>query len=124
MVNVLIAIFITLILIIYVTYRFFSKKKLHILYEISLLKIYIIAILLILFPQIIEFIETTFGVVNVILTILTIWILILFIIVFEMYRVIDFQRQEMTKLVREVAFLKFEIKSNSKVDKENLKNKN
>ncbi|MCH8519525.1 MAG: DUF2304 domain-containing protein [Nanoarchaeota archaeon] len=116
MINVFIIIFATIILGLYILYRIFSGKRLHVLYEISLLKIYVLVMVLSLFPQILEFIELSVGVVNVVLAILVIWILVLFVVVFEMYRVVDFQRQEMTKLVREVAFLKFEIKSNFKND--------
>ena len=119
MISTLLIILSTTILISYLLFKKFYKKKLHLLYEISLLKIYILIIILSLFPQVLEFFEINIGVVNIILTILIIWILLLFIIVFELYKMIEFQRQEMTKLVREVAFLKFEIKSGNKIDSNN-----
>ncbi|MFT4244220.1 MAG: DUF2304 family protein [Candidatus Woesearchaeota archaeon] len=123
MISQLLIIFCTTILISYLLYKKIYKKKLHLLYEISLLKIYILIILLSLFPQILEFIEVQIGIVNIVLTFAIIWILILFIIVFELYKIIEFQRQEMTKLVREVAFLKFEIKSGNKIDSNNSTNR-
>ena len=124
MISTLLIILSTIILISYLLYKKFYKKKLHLLYEISLLKIYVLIILLSLFPQILEFLEIQVGVINIVLTVAIIWIILLFIVVFELYKMIEFQRQEMTKLVREVAFLKFEIKSGNKIDSNSSVEKN
>lgn len=106
----LIIIFIVLIL--WLTYILYSYlfKRLHLIYEISFVKLSIIAVILTLFPQILTFIDNIFGLVNLVTMILIIWCIVLFIIVFEMHGSIDKQRQEITTLTQEIAFLKNEKK--------------
>lgn len=105
----------------YIVYSVVSKKRLHAMYELSLAKVLILIIVLSLFPQILFFIDSVIGIVNLVLIIFGIWIIVLFIIVFEMYRKVEFQRQEITKLVREVAFLKYDVKSSQTKVKEKKK---
>ena len=105
----------------YIVYSVVSKKRLHTMYELSLAKVLILIILLSLFPQILFFIDSIIGIVNLVLIIFGIWIIVLFIIIFEMYRKVEFQRQEITKLVREVAFLKYDVKSSQSKVKEKKK---
>lgn len=100
------------VLIFWLAYILYSYlfKRLHLIYEISFVKISIIAIILALFPKILTFIDNVFGLVNLMIIILVIWCIVLFIIVFEMHRSIDKQRQEITTLTQEIAFLKNENK--------------
>lgn len=103
-------ILLSIIMLIYIIYSFKNDKRAHILQEVIFLSIYFIFLIILIFPQILTFIEEILGIQSAINFGIYLSIFILFAIVFMLYRKSEEQRMEITKLVREISYLKNEKK--------------
>lgn len=97
--------FLSLITLLYILYILKKLKRLPLIYEIFFLGVYIIILLLFLFPNILDLIQNTFGINSAINFIIYLSIFILYFIVFILYKKTEDQRVEITKLVREIAYI-------------------
>lgn len=98
----------SIIMIVYVIFSFRNNKRNHILQEIFFLAIYGISLLLFLFPDLLEVIEKVLGIQSAINFGIYLSIFLLFSIVFMLYKKSEEQRIEITKLTREISYLKHE----------------
>ena len=90
----------------YIFLSFRLQKRINLITEISFLCIYFIFLLVIIFPQSLRWFEKTFGVNSAINFIIYLSIFILFALIFMLYKKSENQRVEITKLTREIAYLK------------------
>lgn len=91
----------------YFTYSFFvSKKRMSILAELFFIGVYILAMIFFLFPQILTEIENIFGIQSAINFFIYLSIFTIFFIIYMLYNKTEIQRIEITKLTREIAYLK------------------
>ncbi len=91
------------------TYIFLSfrlQKRINLITEISFLCIYFLFLLIIIFPEILRWFEKIFGVNSAINFIVYLSIFILFALMFVLYKKSENQRVEITRLTREIAYLK------------------
>lgn len=93
----------SILALLYILVSFKTKKRVHILAELFFLAIFSFVLVVSLFPQILRFIEEIFGLTSAIQTIIYFSIFTSYILIFTLYRRIELQRQEITKLVRELA---------------------
>jgi len=91
---------------IYLVYSFKETKRIPILLELFFLSIYGFIFLIFVFPQTLDIIERVLGVQSAINFILYLSVFVAYLLVFVLYRKHEDQREEITKLVREIAFLK------------------
>lgn len=99
-------IFLSLIVLMYILYILKKLKRFPLISEIFFLGTYIIILLLFLFPNTLLLIQNTFGINSAINFIIYLSIFILYFIIFILYKKTEDQRVEITKLVREIAYIK------------------
>jgi len=90
----------------YFLYTFKTSKRIHTLIEVLFLGVYFIILLVFIFPDLLIIIENIFGIKNAINFILYLSIFIAYFVIFLLYQKSEKQRVEITKLVREIAYLK------------------
>ena len=83
-----------------------SSVRMPVLAEVFFIVIYLSILIVVLFPQILRFVEETLGIGSAINFILAFSVFVLFFMVFVLYRKSEKQRHEITKLVREISYLK------------------
>ena len=103
-------IILSLIMMGYILLSFQKGKRNHILKEIFFLTIYGIFLLIILFPNLLNLIEEILGIQSAINFGIYLSIFLLFAIVFMLYKKSEEQRVHITKLNRELTYLKHEKK--------------
>lgn len=96
----------SLFVIVYFFYVFKSSKRTHILVEIGFIGIYLIILLITIFPNLLGLIEKTFGINSALNFIVYLSVFVAYFIIFLLYKKSEEQRVEITKLVREIAYLK------------------
>jgi len=99
-------IILSLIVLVYLIYTFKSKSRIHLLIELLFLGVYSLILIIFLFPQILNIFENIFGINSAINFFIYLSIFMLFFIVYYLYNEKEKQRIEITKLVREIAYLK------------------
>ena len=82
------------------------QKRINLISEIFFLCIYFFFLLIIIFPELLRWFEKIFGVNSAINFIIYLSIFILFALMFVLYKKSENQRVEVTKLTREIAYLK------------------
>ena len=95
-----------------------SGRRVAIIVEIFYVFVYVFVFIIFLYPQILRIIEDVLGIQSAINFIVYLSIFVAYFVIFLLYRKIDDQRVDITKLVREIAFLKQDKKS---VNKKKLK---
>ncbi len=106
----LIFIILSIVVISYVIYIITRKKRAHLLAETGFLGVYIALLILVLFPSLLNFFENFFNIESGINFIIYLSIFIAYFFLFVLYNKSEDQRQEITKLTREVAHLKSDRK--------------
>lgn len=102
-------IILSLIVILYFALSMISdKKRPHLLIEGIFLVSYIFVMLIFFFPDILTAIEDFFGIQSAINFILYLSIFIAYLVIFMFYKTLEKRRVEITKLTREIAYLKNE----------------
>ncbi len=104
-----ISIFFIIMSIVVMTYIYFllkTKRRFSILIEIFYISIYSFVALIFLFPSILIFIENTLGIASAINFFLYLSIFVAYFLLFILYGKSETQREEITKLVREIAYIK------------------
>lgn len=96
------------VVIIYLILMFKSKVRVSKLVEVLYLGIYSFIFLVFLYPNILNIIENVFGIESAINFILYLSIFVAYFIIFLLYRKMESQRVEITKLVREIALMDVE----------------
>jgi len=99
-------IILSILSIIYIITLFKTGKRFSVLFEILSIGVYTLVLLLFLFPNLLNLIEITFGISSGINFIIYLSIFIAYFIIFILYQKSEEQRVEITKLVREIAYLK------------------
>ncbi|MFP4401634.1 MAG: DUF2304 family protein [Candidatus Nanoarchaeia archaeon] len=107
---IIIACLFSLLYIVYAT----LFKRIHLVYEIAFFKIGFLIVILSAFPQILSFVESTIGIVEIVVIFFALLFIVLFVIVFELYHIGEQQRREITKLSQEIAFMKLENEKRKK----------
>ncbi len=97
-------------MIIYVLISFKNQKRAHLLHEIFFLAIYGIILLIFIFPKTLTFIEEVLGIQSAINFGIYFSIFLLFTIVFMLYKKSEEQRVHISKLNKELTYLKHEKK--------------
>ena len=100
----------SLLVIFYLIYIFKSDKRISLLFEIFYVGIYLIVGIIFLFPEILRAVENFLGIYSAINFIVYLSIFVAYLIILMLYYKIEEQRIEITKLVREIAYLKNEKK--------------
>ena len=98
----------SLFVISYILYSF-KKNRVHILIEIFFLGIYFIVFLLFLFPDLLKIFEEVFRIDSGLNFIIYTSIFIAYFIVFLLYIKTEKQREDITKLNRELSFTRKEL---------------
>lgn len=96
----------SLLVVSYLIMLFKTKKRMPILLELFYIFIYTSIAIIYLFPKTLVFIERIFGIKSGINFIIYLSIFIAYLLIFKLYNKIEEQRLEITKLVREIAYLK------------------
>jgi len=99
-------ILLTLIVISYIIFTFKSNKRFHLVSEIFFILIYIVILVLVIFPNLLKKIEEVFGIQSAINFIVYFSIFVAYFLIFIFYTKTEEQRIEITKLAREIAYLK------------------
>ncbi len=98
------------LVVLYLIYTFWSGKRVSLLIEIFYLGIYVSIGLIFLFPQILTFIENLIGIKSAINFIVYLSIFVAYLLILTLYWKTEEQRTHITKLVREIAYLKSDKK--------------
>lgn len=98
-------ILISLILVSYFAYLLLSGNRLHIIVELFFLVVYLSILIIFLFPQVLKLIEQTLGIRSALNFIIYLSIFVAYFIIFLLYNKTEKQRQEITKLTREIALM-------------------
>jgi len=98
------------IIIAYLFILFKTGKRMGIFFEIFSIGTFFIVILLLLFPKILIIIEKIFGIDSAINFITYSSIFLAYFLIFNLYKKSEDQRVEITKLIREIAFLNYKKK--------------
>ena len=101
-------ILLSLFMIAYIIFSFSKQKRVHILQEVFFLGIYGVVLLVFLFPNTLSFIEEFFGIQSAINFGVYLSLFLLFAICFMLYKKSEDQRVQITKLNREITYLKHE----------------
>jgi hypothetical protein len=96
----------SILVLVYLFYTYKSGKRINIWLEIFYILGYIFILLIFLFPSILNFLKYFFGIKSPVNFFLYLAIFVLFIITYNLYQKTEKQRIEITKLTREIAFLK------------------
>lgn len=97
---------ISIIAIIYIATTFSKRGVRNLLAEVFFLGIFIIVGLLAQFPQISIFIQETLGIQSTVNFIIYFSIFVAFLLIYSLYLRTEKQRMHITKLTREIAYLK------------------
>ena len=97
-------------MLVYIFLSFKLQKRTNLFTEISFLCIYSLFLLILIFPEILRWFEKIFGIYSAINFIIYLSSFILFGLVFVLYKKSENQRTEITKLTREIAYLKHKKK--------------
>lgn len=100
----------SLFVFLYIFYIFKTNKRLSLLLEVFYLGIYGIMIFISIFPKILKKIEQILGLSSAINFIVYFSIFVSYLLILMLYRKTEKQRIEITKLVREISYLKNEKK--------------
>lgn len=95
-------------MILYVIYSFSKQKRVHIMHEVFFLTIYGLVLLVFIFPEILDFIENVLGIQSAINFGIYFAIFLVFSLVFMLYKKSEEQRIQISKLNRELTYLKHE----------------
>lgn len=107
----------TVLVLLYFVYRFGAEARIPILYEVMALVVYFIVLIIVLFPSTLTFIENVFGITSALNFIVYLAIFVIYLLVFNLYKKTEDQRVEITKLTREIGFLRRDRKKNGKEKK-------
>ena len=99
-------ILLSIVVIGYVLYSAFHGKRVHLLFELFFLGAYCFVALIFLFPQILRVIENVLGIQSAINFIIYLSIFVAYFLLLLFYNKTEEQRQEITKLTREIALLR------------------
>ncbi len=102
-------IIVSLVVIIYLYNLFKSSKRLPIVFELFAIGVYAVIIVIFLFPELLKVIENIFGIQSALNFIIYLSIFVAYLFIFTLYKEKEQQRVEISKLTREIAFLKREI---------------
>lgn len=94
----------------YFIFIFKASKRLPILFELFYIAIYCFVFIIFLYPNILSIIENILGISSAINFIVYLSIFVAYFLIFILYTGKENQRQEITKLTREIAYLKNEKK--------------
>ena len=103
--TVIIIIF-SILALIYVLTFLKSRRRLHLIVEIFFILFFFGAIVVAIFPQIASFFENLLGLQSIVQFVTYTSILIAYFIIFMLYQKAENHRVEITRLTREIAFLK------------------
>jgi hypothetical protein len=90
----------------YLIYTFKTLSRTHILIELFYLVAYSFVLAIFVYPNLLKVIERIFGINSAINFFVYLSIFLSYAIVYYLYQKSERQRQEITKLVREIAYLK------------------
>ena len=90
----------------YILYLFKTKMRVSFKFELFYLFIYGILTIIVLFPEILKFIEKVLGVNSALNFIIYLSIFVAYFLIFLLYDKTEKQRQEITSLTREIAYSK------------------
>ncbi len=96
----------SILVIVYLVYSFNTMSRMPIIFEVFFLAIFGVVFLIFLYPNILNIIEDVLGIQSAINFILYLSIFVSYFLIFILYRKDERQRIEITKLTREIAFLK------------------
>lgn len=99
-------IILSLIAIFYIALAFKSSLRIPILVEFFFIVLYGVFLLFVLFPSLLNLVENVLGISSALNFITYLSIFTLFFMTFLLYRKSEEQRIEITKLVREISYLK------------------
>ena len=99
----------SIVVLAYLLYSFKTQKRTHILIEVFYLAAYSFVLAIFVYPDLLKIIETTFGIDSAINFFVYLSIFIAYAIVYYLYQKSEKQREEITKLVREISYLKREL---------------
>ena len=100
----------SIIVLVYLVYSFKTEKRVSLLLEVFYVGIYLIIAIIFIFPGILTKMESFLGIQSAINFIVYLSIFIVYLFILKLYRKSEDQRVEITKLTREIAFLKDETK--------------
>ena len=83
-----------------------SSVRIPIILEVFFAGVYFFVLIIFLFPDILSFIEEIFGIDSAVNFLVYLSIFILFFLVFILYKKTEEQRIQITKLVRELSYLR------------------
>lgn len=98
-------ILLSLIVLVYLGYLFKSKQRIHVIIEVFFVLAYLFVLIIFLFPQTLRLIESVLGIQSAINFIIYLSIFVAYFILFLLYNKTEKQRQEITKLTREIALM-------------------
>lgn len=98
----------SIVVITYMIYLFKTSKRLPVIIEIFYIGVYGFVFLIFLFPELLNIIESIFGIKSAINFFVYLSIFISYFIILVLYKKTEDQRVEITKLNRELAYLKNE----------------
>ncbi|MFW6285673.1 MAG: DUF2304 family protein [Nanoarchaeota archaeon] len=96
----------SLIVLGYLIYGFKTSSRVHVLIELFYLTIYTFILSVVIYPDLLKVFETIFGIQSAINFLIYTSIFISYLIIYFLYKKSENQREEITKLVREIAYLK------------------
>lgn len=105
----------------YLVYLMRTSKRIPILLELFFLGIYGFVMLVFLFPNILPIIEDLLGIQSAINFILYLSIFISYLLLFLLYKKLEDRREDITKLTREIAYLKHNYRKKNDNVKSNRK---
>ena len=98
--------FMSIVVVLYIFYLFKSKRRMSIKFELFYIAIYGFVAFIFLFPNTLKFIEKTLGIASALNFIVYLSVFVAYFIIFLLYTKSEQQRQEITALTREIAYLK------------------
>ncbi len=96
----------SVVVLIYFVSLFKTSKRLPIIFELLAIAVYGGVVIIFLFPQILDIFEEVLGVQSAINFIMYFSVFIAYFMIFLLYKDKEEHRQEITKLTREIAYLK------------------
>lgn len=97
---------ISIIMILYLIYLFHTSKRLPIIFELFSLGVYVFVAIIFLFPSTLKIIEKVFGIQSAINFIVYFSIFVAYFWIFLLYKEKEQHREDISRLTREIAFLK------------------
>lgn len=112
----------SIIVLAYLILNFHSFNRFPIFIEIFYVGIYVLVLIIFLFPNSLRLIEEIFGVQSAINFVIYLSIFVIYFLFFILYQKQEKQRSDITKLTREIAYLKNKNNKNSQKNKNKNKN--